>query len=120
MARVMTWEQFRLCRTGTVFAFGGKWHFSDLLVLDEIKEGDGYYGFYAANPMWVESNDSREAFDRLDAMAECGVSYPSETSSTKYMSYDGDEMSMFFVLERGDWDRLSAMVRCPDDPPTTK
>jgi hypothetical protein len=112
MARVLTPEQFRKCPKGTVFAVGGVWHFSNLLVLDAVIEpyGDGGWGFYAVDPMWVESEDCGEAFSRLDEMRDSGARYPAETCSTKYMSYDGDPMDFFFVLDRSDWQALCEVV----------
>jgi hypothetical protein len=112
MAKVMTPEQFRQCPQGTVFAFGAEWHFGNLLILHNFMGHyeNGGWGFYAVNPMWVQSDDCGEAFDRLAAMKEAGASFPAENASTKYMSYDGDEMELFFVFEKSDWDAMRAVV----------
>ena len=125
MARVLTAEQFKSCPRGTVFAYGQKWNFSSLWILDGIVEGrshDGrpFWGFWAANPMWVDPEDGAvEDDNRLDRMAETGESHPADTSLYRHMSYDSPDprdMEVFFVLERSDWDRINEMVRFPDDP----
>ncbi|MGL4490528.1 MAG: hypothetical protein ACRCU5_13910 [Rhizobiaceae bacterium] len=111
MARVMTPEQFKDCPKGTVFSFGEPWAFSRLLVLEEHIKGDGYWGFWALDPMWVESESSGEDWSRLDEMLTNGVSYPSEQSVSKYMSYDGRKMEVFFVLERADIETLIQTIQ---------
>ena len=108
MARVMTPEHFRECPEGTVFAYGERWNFSSLMVLAEHVTGDGYWGFWAVDPMWVQTDDSGQAFDRLEEMLETGVSYPAEDAASKFMSYDGDKMEAFFILEKADIDALVA------------
>ena len=55
MAKIMNPEQFKKMPSGTVFAYGERWCFGDLLVLHEFIEGDGYWGFWALNPIWVEA-----------------------------------------------------------------
>lgn len=112
MAKVLTPEQFRDCPRGTVFSFGPKWAFGSMLILDEILgpfEG-GAWGFYATDPMWVESHDLGEAADILERMITLGVSAPIEKFSTKYMSYDGTEMEAFLVLEASDWEILTGVA----------
>lgn len=89
-----------------------------MLILDEIMVFDGSWGFYAIDPMWVDVDDSKQATDRLKHMEETGASYPVETGSTKYMSYDGDSMDVFLVFEKSDWETISGMVTFPDDQPT--
>ena len=104
MARVLPPEQFRQCPLGTVFAFGGQWFFGNLLILDGFVgpfEG-GSWGFWAVDPMWVDADDTGEAFDRLVQMEGAGA--------TKYMSYDGDTMDLFFVLDAGDWENICKVV----------
>ena len=112
MAKVMTPEQFRQCPKGTVFGFGAEWDFGNLLILHDFVGpfGNGGWGFYAVDPIGVQSHDCGEAFERLEAMKGTGLSYPSEDSSTKYMNYDGDEMELFFVLEKSDWDAMRVVV----------
>lgn len=114
--RIMTPEQFQKCPQGTVFAFGPRWAFSAMLILDEVILGDGFWGFYATDPVWVEAEDCMEAGTRLDEMAGEGASYPVQTSSSRYMTYDGDNMDWFLVFEKADWDALNAMVAFPDQP----
>ena len=112
MAKIMTAEQFKFCPKGTVFGFGGQWHFGNMLILDSFTgpyEG-GAWGFYAIDPMWVDDEDS---FGTLELMLDTGASSPSETSSTKYMSYDGEEMDLFIVLEESDWLSIRALVEKP-------
>jgi len=111
--RAMTPEQFRECQEGTVFAYGQPWAFSSLLILDEHVMGDGYWGFWATNPMWVDAEDCSQATERLQDMLENGASHPMEDACSKYMSYDGDVMSVFLVLEKADIDRLVAKMRPP-------
>ncbi len=112
MAKVLTADQFKLCPKGTVFGYGERWNFSSLLILEEVIIGDGYWGFWANDPMWVESESDGEAIDRLDEMSVTGRSYPAATSLSKFMSYDGYSMEFFFVLEKADWDRITNEVRC--------
>ena len=112
MAKILTPEQFRECPRGTVFAFGGEWHFGNMLILDDFMGPykNGGWGFYACDPMWVDSGDSWEAFERLNLMKSTGASFPSETASTKYMNYDGAQMDLFIVLEQSDWLAMRAVV----------
>ena len=110
MARVMTPEQFRACGAGTLFAFGTRWAFGSLLILDEIVEGDGFWGFWATDPAWVDADDCGEAVQRLDAMEQGGASFPAHTSAAKYMSYDGDPMDVFLVLEESDWAAIEGRI----------
>ena len=110
MARILKPEQFRQSTRGTVFAYGQPYCFGNMLILDSvIQPSHGSWGFYATDPMWVDS-DERESFAMIDAMLKDGASFPSDTASTKYMSYDGNPMDIFLVLERADWDRLTAMT----------
>ena len=112
MARLLTPDEFRKCPTGTVFAFGGEWHFGRLLILHNVIEPfeNGGWGFYAIDPMWIDADDIGEAFDRLEDMKPTAGAYPSETASTKYINYDGDQMDLFLVLDRSDWEALRGIV----------
>lgn len=112
MARILSPEEFRKCPTGTVFAFGGEWHFGNLLILHDFvgPYENGGWGFYAIDPMWIGVDHSGQASCRLEEMKVSGVSYPCETASTKYMNYDGDQMDLFIVLDRSDWQALRQIV----------
>jgi len=108
--RVLSPEDFKKCKPGTVFAYGPKWAFSDMMILSEVIQGAGYWGFWAVSPMWVDSEDCGEAIDRLSEMVTSGASYPLDTDSSKFMSYDGDAMDVFIVMDRSDWGQLSQLV----------
>jgi hypothetical protein len=112
MSKILTPEQFRKCPEGTVFAFGGEWNFGNLLILHDFMgpNENGGWGFYALDPMWVDADDSGEAFDSLDHMLKTGDSRPSQTASTKYMNYDGEKMDVFMVFEESDWLALRGLV----------
>jgi len=103
-------EQFLDMPPGTVFAFGPAYAFSDLMVKEDSIRGDGCWGFWAMNPCGIEADDCSENFDRLSDMQENGASYPMSTSVSKYMSYDGDDMSSFLVFEEADLERLKAIM----------
>jgi hypothetical protein len=113
MAKVLSPEQFRECRPGTVFVYGEKWCFrSGLLILDDILVWPGapFWGFYATDPMWAQARDWFEADRVLEDSLMNGTSFPAAEYSTKYMSYDGDAMEVFLILERDDWQRICATV----------
>lgn len=110
MARILTADQFKACPRGTVFGYGGRWHFGALLILDEIISGPGWWGFYACSPLWVDPADTEDTFAVMDDMLERGTIRPASRAATKYTSYDGDEMSCFFVLDEADLRALVAMT----------
>ena len=101
-----------MCPAGTVFAFGEKWCFGNLLILHDFigPLKGGAWGFFAVDPMWVEASGTGDASDALDEMLLKGSSHPAETASTKYMSYDGDAMELFIVLESSDWEAMRSLV----------
>lgn len=112
MAKIMTPEKFRLCQQGTVFAFGEPWVFSGLLILEEIIDPsrNGSWGFWATDPMWSESIGCGPDVEIMQHSLDTGKSFPAQTSCTKYMSYDGDKMDVFLVLEAADWEEINRSV----------
>ena len=112
MAKIMTPEQFRLCQPGTVFAFGEPWVFSGLLILEGIIDPlqNGSWGFWANDPMWPESEGCGPDMEIMQRSLETGESFEANTSCSKYMSYDGDKMDVFLVLESADWDTINRFV----------
>lgn len=109
MAKVMTSVQFRdIAKKGTVFCYGPKWSFGKpFIYLEAVDCAGPYWGFWAADPCWPESDDSMDAFDRLDACLASGESFEVETASTKCMSYVDDlDDAVFIVFEEADLRRL--------------
>lgn len=86
-----------------------------MLILDSIMIFDSAWGFYAIDPVGVDAHNSEQHSEWFKDMDENGASYPVETGSTKYMNYDGDDMDVFLVFERSDWETLTSMVTFPDD-----
>jgi len=112
MAKIMTPEQFRLCQPGTVFAFGEPWTFSGLLILEEIIDQlrNGIWGFWATDPMWPESEGCGPDEEILQRSLDTGEPFEAQKSCTKYMSYDGDKMDVFLVLDVADWEEINLSV----------
>lgn len=84
-----------------------------MLLLDEIimPDSNGNWGFYATDPAGVEASDYYQLIQTFERMLEYGESAAVETSSSKYMSYDGDAMDVFLVFEEADWRALTEMAR---------
>lgn len=59
-------------------------------------------------PMWIEAQNSGEAFDRFDEMLEHGASYPMQESAGRDALYDKDEI--FLVPERADLLKFKGLI----------
>lgn len=90
---------------GTIYAKGKPWCFGGLCIKFETT---GTNDWWSLDPCWVESRDSEEADDRMDAMLENGASYPMQESIDR----DGlqDQGDLFLVFERDDLLKLQGFI----------
>lgn len=89
---------------GTIYAKGKRWYFDGLRIKGESYPNDWRY----LDPMWIDAQDSGEAFERLEEMLETGASYPMEEATSRDGLFDGEDI--FLVAERADLEKLRAMI----------
>lgn len=87
---------------GVIFCSGPQWAFGNLRVKGEslLRSND----FVCLELQWIDSRDSGEAVDRLDAMLQAGASYPMNGDYGRDGCFADEEV--FLVWERADLERL--------------
>ena len=121
VAIVMTPHEFLHMPKGTIFCYGDTLKsLSGLMMLDKcfpevgnITEND--IVFYASDLGDVQERDSNERW--ANGERPLRVTCP-ETSSSKRSPWDcGIPTTLFVVLEKADWDRVTANAVFPDSAP---
>ena len=102
--RIYRRDEFLKLPAGTIYAKGKPCYFDGFNVKFDTLNNDWVH----LNPMWIEAQDSGEAFDRFDEMLEHGASYPMQESAGRDGCYDKDEI--FLVPERADLLKLKELI----------
>ena len=105
--KILNRTDFLMMPQGTVYAkIPERWIIGDLCVKHESTDyGDWYYMSFD----WVDANDSGEAVDRLDDMADKGSSYPVQNSIARDGTMDLNET--FLVYEKADIDFIASQLQ---------
>lgn len=94
--RIVDGKTFIELPEGTIYCKGKKWYFDGI----QIKgENQGTSMWWHLDPAWIEGRNSEEVFDRLEAMADKGESYPMQTSYSKGGPANLDDMFLVFEIE---------------------
>ena len=104
--KIVDREQFLKMPQGTVYAkVPSKWIVEDLCVKHE---STNYNDWYYMSFSWVDADDSGDAIDRLDEMADNGASYPVQNSIARDGLMELD--SNFLIYEKADIDFIVSQI----------
>ena len=93
--KIVNRKTFLQMPSGTIFAKGNKWFFESLCIKGDSLHND----FYCLDPAWIDSEDDRQQFDRLDEMLSTGCSFPIESSESRDGLFDDDALFLIFELD---------------------